>query len=437
MDGARSDDIPHPAAMRKVANHWLREVLRSTYQKRTVTRADIIALTGLNPASVSHSIRYLLDRGIMVKVGDLESQGGRPREALSLNGEAGYFVAVDLEGQTMRFALTNLSGDIRYRWEEDLEFGRPLPVAKIVGSIDWGLGNLSEAQARRVLAVCVSYPGLLDSNGNITAVNIGWNAFPLQKALEEALDFPVFIEHDKLSSVLAEHWLGCATEQDNSVFLIVERGIGVGVFVDGKPLLGARDRTGEIGHAKVDPHSKIICSCGQMGCLETVASSPSIIRQYLEATGTSAGEAGIIRAADVFKRARNGDAAAMAVVERAARSIGFVLSHVVSLLNPDLIVLGGDLISGEDLFVPIIWDELKIRTLPLLLKDLQIKSSSLGLDIRLKGAASLAFRNAISNPKLLAKMCRPALDGWQSSAETSARRRDEDAGPTVAPPDLV
>lgn len=401
--------------MRKVANHWLRDILRSTYQKRTVTRADIIAATGLNPASVSHSIRYLLDRGIMVKVGDLDSKGGRPRQALSLNSEAGYFVAVDLEGQTMRFALTNLTGDIRYRWEEDLEFGQPLPVAKIVDSIALVLGNLSESQADRVLAVCVSYPGLIDSDGAITAFNIGWKGFRLQEALEEALDYPVYLEHDKLSSVLAEHWLGCATAQGNTVFLIVERGIGVGLFVDGKPVSGARGRTGEIGHSKVSSTSEVVCSCGQKGCLETVASSPSIIRQYLEATGEGSGQAGALRAADVFKRARHGDAAALAVVERAGRAIGFVLSHVVSLLDPELIVLGGDLISGEDLFIPIIWDELQLRTLPPLLKDLQIRPSSLGLDIRLKGAASLAFRNAISNPALLDKLCRPALAGWESA----------------------
>ncbi|MBI1355489.1 MAG: ROK family protein [Acidobacteria bacterium] len=412
--------------MRKVANHWLREVLRWTYQKRTVTRADIIASTGLNSASVSHSIRYLLDRGIMLKVGDLESSGGRPREALSLNGEAGYFVAVDLEGQTMRFALTNLIGDIRYRWEEDLEFGRPLPVQKIVDSIGWVLSNLSESQAERVLAVCVNYPGVLDSAGNITAFNIGWRSFPLHKALSDALEYPVFIEHDKLSSVLAEHWLGCANSHDNTLFLIVERGIGLGMFVDGKPVQGSRDRTGEIGHSKVAPDSRVICSCGQQGCLETVASSPSIIRQYQEAIGAEPSDGGVLRAADVFKKARNGDPAAGAVVERAGRAIGFALSHAVSLLNPELIVLGGDLISGEDLFIPLIWDELRKRSLPLLLEGLQIKSSTLGLDIRLKGAASLAFRNAISNRDLLAKLCRPALAGWQSDLlRTDSRSRDE------------
>ncbi|MEZ5396876.1 MAG: ROK family protein [Bryobacterales bacterium] len=394
-----------------------------TYQRGTVTRADIIEASGLNPASVSHTVRFLLDRGILVKVGDLDSNGGRRREALSLRGEAGYFVAVDLEGQTMRFALTNLVGDIRHRWEDELEFGRPLPARKIVDNVNRVLANLTPQQAERVLAVCVNYPGLLDDKGNITAVNIGWHSFPLRQSLESVLSYPVILEHDKLCSVLAEHALGCAGMEDNTLFLIVERGIGMGMFVDGKPIRGSHDRTGEIGHAKVAPDSPVVCSCGQRGCLETVASSPSVVRQYLEESSGSSKKS-VHQATDVFRRARAGDEAARVVVERAARSIGFALSHAVSLLNPGLIVLGGDLVTAEDLFVPLIWEELRRLTLPLMLEDLQIKASSLGLDIRLKGAASLAFRHAIAEPKLLAKLCRPAANRTASSSH-----RSEDSEP--------
>ncbi|MCB9383116.1 MAG: ROK family protein [Bryobacterales bacterium] len=399
----------------------MQEALRVTYQRGTVTRADIIEASGLNPASVSHTVRFLLDRGILVKVGDLDSNGGRRREALSLRGEAGYFVAVDLEGQTMRFALTNLVGDIRHRWEDELEFGRPLPAAKIVENVNRVLANLTPQQADRVLAVCVNYPGLLDDKGNITAFNIGWQSFPLRQALESVLSYPVILEHDKLCSVLAEHSLGCAAMEDNTLFLIVERGIGMGMFVDGKPIRGSHDRTGEIGHAKVAPDSQVVCSCGQRGCLETVASSPSVVRQYTEEASGS-GKKGVHQATEVFRRARAGDKAARMVVERAARSIGFALSHAVSLVNPGLIVLGGDLVTAEDLFVPLIWEELRRLTLPLMLEDLQIKTSSLGLDIRLKGAASLAFRHAIAEPDLLAKLCRPT-----AARPAPSSRRSENA----------
>ena len=106
----------------------------------------------------------------------------------------------------------------------------------------------------------------------------------------------------------------------------------------------------------------------------------------------------------------------------AARAIGFALSQAVSLLNPGLIVLGGDLVSAEDLFIPVIREEMRRLTLPLLLEDLQIKASSLGLDIRLEGAASLAFRHAIADPELLAKLCRPAVGSREARLSARATR---------------
>src|SRR6266851_7005163 len=103
------------AEMRKIADQWLRDILLALYQRQDVTRAEILEDTGLNPASLSHALRFLLRQGTVLKVGDLESNGGRRREVFNLNPEAAYFVGVDLEGQSIRFALTNFLGDIRYR----------------------------------------------------------------------------------------------------------------------------------------------------------------------------------------------------------------------------------------------------------------------------------------------------------------------------------
>jgi len=155
--------------MRKIADQWLRDILLVLYQRRHVTRAEIIQDTGLNPASVSHALRFLLDHGTVLKVGDLESEGGRKPEVLNLNPEAAYFVAIDLEGQRIRFALMNLAGDLRYRWEEDLEWGEPLDVNKLFIGIAKLLRNLDARQHGRVLAAGVSYPGLLDTQGRLTA----------------------------------------------------------------------------------------------------------------------------------------------------------------------------------------------------------------------------------------------------------------------------
>jgi glucokinase len=97
----------------------------------------------------------------------------------------------------------------------------------------------------------------------------------------------------------------------------------------------------------------------------------------------------------VFEKARQGNLAARTVIERAGRALGLALSHAISLLNPEVVILGGDLIAAEDILVPLIWEEIARRTLPVSTERLLLRVSSLGLDIRLRGAVSLAFRSIL------------------------------------------
>jgi predicted NBD/HSP70 family sugar kinase len=405
--------VRHQPAV-KIADEWLRHILRLLYQRRTLTRTEIIESTGLNPASVSHALRYLLDRGVLLKVGDYHADTGRRREVFGLNAEAGYFVALDLEGDRVRFALTNYLGDVRCRWEECLAFRQPLSPAKLVEGVGRILRELDDDQMSRVLAAGISYPGLLDDAGRLTAVNLGWKDFPLVEVLKAAFPWPVFMEQDKHTCVLAESWIGAAQKHDRALFLIFEGGIGLGIIVDRKPLDGARAFSGEIGHWKVFPEADDLCNCGQRGCLEAIASSVNIVRQYLEATGRAEAEPSSLRMPEVCERARQKDPAAIAVLNRAGRALARALSFAIGLLNPEIVILGGDLIGAEDVLLPVIRAEIERLTLPRLLEGLTIIVSGLGLDIRLKGAASVAFRNMLEDPALLPRLCAPILASSKS-----------------------
>jgi predicted NBD/HSP70 family sugar kinase len=331
-----------------------------------------------------------------------------------LNAEAGYFVAVDLEGDRVRFALTNFLGDMRCRWEERLEFREPLLPDRVVEGIRRVTRDLDGGQLLQVLAVGVSYPGLLDAEGRLSAVNLGWTKLPLFAVLKEAFPWPVFLERDKETCVHAESWLGAAQKQSNALFLIAEGGIGMGILADRKHLMGARGFSGEIGHCKVLPDAEDLCNCGQKGCLEAIASGVNIARQYAERTGTESAE---LRFVEVLERARRGDPVALSVLQRAGRALGSALSTAISLLDPEVVILGGDLIIAEDVMLPIIWDQIRQQTRPRALEVVKIVVSGLGLDIRLKGAASLAFRNMLEDPQLLQRMCAPV---WQAEAAVLA-----------------
>jgi len=126
---------------------------------------------------------------------------------------------------------------------------------------------------------------------------------------------------------------------------------------------------------------------------------------------------GEVRFIDALERARRGDAIAQAVFERAGRAIGSALSTAISLLDPEIVILGGDLILAEDIMLPIIWDQIRLLTRPRSLEVVKIVVSGLGLDIRLKGAASLAFRNMLEAPELVQRICAPVLDATPSRGQ--------------------
>ena len=379
------------------------------YQKRTATRGELIEGTSLNPACVSLTIRHLTNCRVIQRVGELRSTGGRRREVLKLNSEAGYFVVVDLEGTRIRVGLTNFLGDIRCRWEEDINYRRRLEIEDVVSGIRSVLRSLDEPERSRVLAVGVSYTGLMDETGAVTAVNLGWSDFPLSELLAQHIHLPTFYGNDGFCKILAERWLGVAKNGRNCAYVLAGVGIGVGCYVDGHLLRGAKGVAGELGHLTVDPCAPDRCNCGKTGCLEAVASSPNIVRQYLEKAGRPDEDPLAHSVNEVFARARAGEPAACEVVARAARYLGLGLSHLVNLLNPSLIVMGGDLIAGQDLLLGPIREELARHCAPTLMSGLELKASSLGHDSGLKGAASLAFSRMLEDDRLLMRITSPLV----------------------------
>jgi len=400
--------------MPRVSEAWLRRILAVLYERRHTTRAEIVRATRLNVASVSQAIRHLLHHGVVQRSGQLRSAVGRKRDELKLNSEAGYFVAVDLEGTRVRFGLTNFLGDVRYRWEVPVAFGRRFDIRIFAKGIEATLANLGARERCRVLAMGVSYSGIMDREGRVTAVNLGWADFPLAEKIRSLVDLPVFYGTESLTKLLAERWLGAARGSNHCVFVTVANGIGCASMNEGHALLGRDGAAGELGHIIIDPSAPDRCNCGRTGCLEAIASSPNIVRQYFEKTGQGRKRVFGEQVIEVFARAREGDAAAVEVIDRAGRYLGLALANLANLLNPELIVLGGDLVHAEDLFLPRIRKELARNVLPKMQASLEVKMSSLGLDIGLVGAASLAFHSALREPALLKKICSAYLEELRS-----------------------
>ena len=249
----------------------------------------------------------------------------------------------------------------------------------------------------RVTAIAVAAPGPSDPYEGIVfeAPNIpGWKNIPLKKHLQERFKIPAAVGNDANLAALGEWRFGAARGHNHVVYLTVSTGIGGGVIIDGKLLLGVRGLAGEMGHITV-MHNGPLCGCGQRGHLEALASGPAIARWAAEqvAQGAPSALAKIspLTAREIARAAAENDALAISALNRAGMYVGIALADYLHIFNPSAIIVGGGVSRSGDHF----WEPMQtaLRTHVIsdaYLQDLLVARAALGDEVGLMGALALA-----------------------------------------------
>jgi len=254
----------------------------------------------------------------------------------------------------------------------------------------------------RIRAVGVGVPGAFDPvTETVWAPNLpGWTRTPLKRLLEKSLGRPVFVEGDRNVQALAEAWKGVGRSGDirNLVFLTVGTGIGAGLIIDGRVVSGTRGLAGAAGWMAVSdkwqPHF------ARVGCLESQSAGPAVARLGQSALrrdprslmGVLARAGGVRLTGEmVTQAARRGDTAARAVLEEVGAHLGRGVANIVSLLNPQVVVLGGGLGSAGELILKPLRQTVRQWGQPLGSKQVRIVRSRLGEDAGILGAARYAL----------------------------------------------
>lgn len=303
-------------------------------------------------------------------------------------GPGAAVLAFDVGGTDMKAALLDEQG----RMLESRRVPTPLDGQRtgdrVVDEVARLAAELASAHPDvRPAAAGLLVPGHVDDVRGIGvfAENLGWREFPFRDRAESALGVPVGFGHDVRGAGEAEHRMGAARGFDDVVVVTIGTGIAAAVFVDGRLYTGG-GLAGEIGHDRVAEGP--ICACGGRGCLEAVASAAAIARRYSLRTGRP-----IAGAKEVLELMRAGDANAAADWASALDALALGFSHVVALLAPQAIVIGGGLSeAGDELLQPLrerLDDILTFHRRPQLIK------ASIGADAGLFGSA-LAARDALA-----------------------------------------
>lgn len=259
--------------------------------------------------------------------------------------------ALDVGGTEIKAALLDAEAKalVTRRKPTRREAGPGAVVDLVLATVD-ELRTAAAASGRTVAAVGVVVPGVVDEEAGVAvfSANIGWRDVPLRQLLEGHTGLPVAFGHDVRAGGLAEHRLGAGRGVRDCLFVAIGTGIAGAIVLDGRPYAG-RGPTGEIGHLIVDPHGRP-CGCGARGCLETVASAAAVARRYRELASPAAP----LSTAEVARRAATGDPAAAEVWGEAVAALVTALTSYVTLLSPDVVIVGGGLAeAGDQLLRPL------------------------------------------------------------------------------------
>jgi glucokinase len=229
--------------------------------------------------------------------------------------------------------------------------GPDAAVARMVAAIETLQSNLPRDAHLAGIGICS--PGPLDhlSGTLIDPPNLtGWVNVPLRRLLADRLDLPVTLEHDAKAAAMGEFRYGAGRGHRDMVYIVVGTGIGAAIILDGELHRGQHNSAGEVGHITIregrDP-----CSCGNTGCVESFAAGPAIARAYRRAMGVQIGPDEDITAETVAARARQGDAAALAVLTDAGEALGTAVATLAMILDIELYVIGSSVAKAGDLLL--------------------------------------------------------------------------------------
>ncbi len=211
-------------------------------------------------------------------------------------------------------------------------------------------------QLDRVTSIAITLPGLVNSEQGVVLQMPHYNVenLALGPEIYKATGLPVFIANDTRAWALAEKLFGHSQENDNSVLISIHHGLGAGIILDGRVLQGRHGNIGELGHIQIDPNGKR-CHCGNIGCLETVASSQAIreevVRRISEGEGSILADQEEMSIESICEAAANGDPLAVDVIEKLGRYLGSAIAIVINLFNPEKILIGGVINQAKRCFI--------------------------------------------------------------------------------------
>jgi len=362
------------------------QILQLIMSNQANSRSEIGRLTGLSRTAVTARVNQLMAQGLVVEYATTESTGGRPAGRLSFNAAGGVVLAASIGRSRIQLAVGCLDSSLlaEESVEADQASGPQSCLPPVVDRLYEMLAGCGRSAAD-VRGIGLSVPGSVDLNRGAMVSSVAlpsWDDVTLAPLFRRDLDVPVLLDKDvNVMAIAEEH--GPLRDVRDLLMVKASTGIGVGIISSGTLQRGSLFAAGELGHIPLRDSTGVLCRCGQTDCLEAVAGGWAIVKA-LQQQGRDVNH---IR--DVVAIALKGDPEALGMIRDSGRRVGEVLSAAVTLLNPEVVVVGGDLASAYEPFVAGLRETVYQRSTALATRQLRIVASTFGERQGLVGCATM------------------------------------------------
>jgi predicted NBD/HSP70 family sugar kinase len=331
-------------------------VLNLIRTKQPISRADLARVSGLQRSTISLIVEELIEERWVLEGATGRLPRGRRPTFLWLNDDR-MIIGVDIRPVQTTVALADVNGKFTCQEVMATPSDPKAAVSELIVRIQRLLKSCGK---KKVEGVGISVPGRLElgSERLVFAPNLKWTECDIRRPIEKATGLDVELQNAANACVLAAVWFDHVRSR-NLVVVTVSEGIGTGILVNGQLALGRSGMAGEFGHVPLDPKGPL-CSCGSRGCWEVFGSNRAALQYYLESQEGPGG----LNFQDLIRLAEQGDSRAAQALDRMAHYLGRGMRMIVAGLDPELIIVIGDLTRSWDRFGPIIQTEVQAQVLP-------------------------------------------------------------------------
>jgi predicted NBD/HSP70 family sugar kinase len=377
-------------------------ILNIIRERQPISRAAIAGLSRLNKSTVSSIVAGLLREDLLVEQAAKTTAVGRTPINIRLKTGKHLFGAISFDAGMTKAAIVDIDGTIRFCSDTIADSRDPQEfVIRCTGELT-SLRKRHRLPLLKGIGVTVS--GIVDSAHSkvVYAPSLGWQNLDLGGMVtRECPDIGVVaVENDAKASALAELWFGHHDiNLSNFVFLSVGRGIGTGIVIDRRVLIGESNLAGEFGHMTL-VEGGVPCSCGNLGCWEAYASDRATVQRYLLGRNVAPEGGERFTIEDLIAAAGKGDAAARKELLQTGQYLGQGIANIIKSVDPDAIIVGGPITCAWDLIAPVILEGLKQRGFAGKLGNTTILPTSLVGRPSLLGAATLPIRKIFTDVRV-------------------------------------